>query len=102
MRNLKVGFTLGLAVAGLLAAADDLPKGDAVMDKYVEATGGKAAYSKLHTQVVNGTMEFKAMGLKGKMTIYMAEPDKHYSEIELAGIGKIQEGSNGDVAWTMS
>jgi outer membrane lipoprotein-sorting protein len=83
-------------------AADDLPKGDAILDKYVEATGGKAAYSKLHSQVVTGTTEFKAMGMKGKMTVYTAEPDKHYSEMELAGIGKIQEGSNGDVVWSYS
>jgi outer membrane lipoprotein-sorting protein len=32
----------------------------------------------------------------------MVEPDKHYSEMELPGIGKIQEGSDGSVAWTMS
>jgi len=102
MRSLKVRIVLGLALAGGLVAADDLPKGDAVLDKYIEVTGGKAAYSKLHTQIVNGTTEFKAMGLKGKMTVYMAEPDKHFSEMELAGIGKIQEGSNGNVAWTMS
>jgi hypothetical protein len=87
--------------AGALVAAD-LPKGEAVMDKYVEVTGGKAAYSKVHTQIVNGATEFKAMGLKGKMTAYMAEPDKHYMEMEMPGIGKIQDGSNGEVAWGLS
>ena len=102
MRSYQCRVALALAFAGALVAADDLPKGEAVLDKYVEVTGGKAAYSKIHSQIVSGTTEFKTMGLKGKMTAYMAEPDKHYTEIELAGIGKIQEGSNGDVAWGMS
>jgi hypothetical protein len=102
MRSLTVRFGFALAFAGALAAADELPKGAAILDKYVEVTGGKAAYSKLHTQIAIGTTEFKAMNLKGKLTVYTAEPDKHYTEIELAGIGKIQEGSNGDVAWGYS
>jgi hypothetical protein len=102
MRSFHKRFALALAFASALVAADDLPKGDAILDKYVEVTGGKAAYQKLHSQVVNGTTEFKAMGLKGKMTVYTAEPDKHYSEMELAGIGKIQEGSNGDIVWAYS
>src|ERR1035441_4565391 len=92
---------LGLAFAGVLAAAD-LPKGETLMDKYIEVTGGKAAYSKMHSQMMTGTMEFPAMGLKGKMTIYSAEPDKQYLEINLEGVGKITEGSSGDVAWANS
>src|SRR5215471_12607926 len=100
-RFLRINFAFVLAV-GALAAADDLPKGDALLDKYVEVTGGKAAYSKIHSTTTLGTMEFKAMGLKGKMTAYATEPDLHYTEISLEGIGKIQEGSNGQVAWGMS
>src|SRR5215471_17539903 len=99
--SLRVAAVLAFGSLAL-AAADELPKGEAVLDKYVEVTGGKAAYSKLHTETTSGTMEFKAMGLKGKMTAYAAEPDKRYTEIVIDGIGKIQEGSNGEVAWGMS
>jgi zinc protease len=102
MRSHQLRIGLALAFASAVLAADELPKGDTILDKYVEATGGKAAYSKLHNQVVNGTTEFKTMGMKGKMMVYTAEPDKHYTEIELGGIGKIQEGSNGDVVWSYS
>jgi outer membrane lipoprotein-sorting protein len=102
MRSSQLKFGLALAFASALVAADELPKGDTILDKYIEATGGKTAYSKLHSEIVNGTTEFKTMGLKGKMTVYMAEPDKAYSEIELGGVGKIQEGSNGDVVWSYS
>jgi len=100
-RSFRIGVVLAVA-AGALCAADDLPKGEAVLDRYIEVTGGKAAYSKLHSEITTGTMEFKAMGLKGKLTGYALEPDKRYTEIVLEGIGKIQEGSNGEVAWGMS
>ena len=97
--NLKIG--LALAFAGVLAAAD-LPKGETLLDKYIEVTGGKAAYSKIHSEMMTGTMEFPAMGLKGKLTAYTAEPDKQYFEVALEGVGKMQEGSNGEVAWANS
>ncbi len=98
--SLRIGFAL--ALAGVLASAADLPKGEAVLDKYIEATGGKAAYAKIHSDMSTGTMEFKAMGLKGKITTYAAEPDKKYSEVVLDGIGKMQEGVSGGVAWASS
>jgi len=100
-RKFGIGLMLTMA-AGALAPADDLPKGETVLDKFVEVTGGKAAYSKIHSEATTGTMEFKAMGLKGKLTAYAAEPDKRYSEIVIDGVGKIQEGSNGEIAWGMS
>jgi zinc protease len=99
-RTLRINLALALAVSALAAA--DLPKGEAVLDKYVVATGGKAAYDKIHNTTTTGTVEFKAMGLKGKMTAYAAEPNKHYTEISLEGIGKLQEGSNGEIAWATS
>jgi hypothetical protein len=99
-RSLRIGVALCFASA--LARAADLPKAETILDKYIEVTGGKASYAKLHTEITTGTIEFKAMGLKGKMTAYAAEPDKRYSEITLEGVGKIQEGSNGDVAWNLS
>lgn len=83
-----------------LLAADDLPKADAILDKFVEATGGKAAYEKVHTQVASGSMDIN--GMKGTMTLYKAEPNKVYTEIELQGIGEMQDGFNGAVAWSNS
>src|SRR5690349_19577519 len=100
IRTLQTGLVL--AFAGAMAFAADLPKGEALLDKYIEVTGGKAAYAKIHSDMTTGTMEFKAMGLKGKVTTYSAEPDKKYSEVVLAGLGKMQEGVNDGVAWSLS
>jgi outer membrane lipoprotein-sorting protein len=100
-RNLAVGAALVLSLA-LARAADDLPKAETILDKYIEATGGKAAYQKHHSEIQKGAIELAAMGLKGTVTTYRAEPDKSYSEIELAGLGRTREGSDGQIFWSLS
>jgi hypothetical protein len=87
---------------GALCAADDLPKAETLLDKYVEVTGGKAAYAKVHNDVSTGTMSMGAMGLSGKMIMYRQAPNKGVMDVTIEGIGKITEGSNGDVAWSMN
>jgi zinc protease len=97
---LFLSTTLVLGAAG--AVADDLPKGETILDKYVEVTGGKAAYAKIHTEVSTGTMTVPAMGIKGQVTAYQAEPNKQLVEVNIEGVGKVLEGTNGDVAWGLS
>jgi len=102
-RNMAVGAALLFAAAGPgLFAADDLPKGETILDKYIEVTGGKAAYEKRHNETTSGAMEFAANGIKGTITAWHAEPDKSYMELNITGVGKIQEGSDGKVAWALS
>jgi hypothetical protein len=101
-RNLWIGMAMAMAAAGALPAADDLPKAETILDKYIEVTGGKAAYAKVHSETSTGVMDFSAMGLKGKMVAYHAEPNYSLVEINLEGMGKILEGSNGEVAWTVN
>ena len=96
----RFAIVLSLVSSGArVLAADDLPKAETILDKYVEVTGGKAAYGKLHTTIATGSVEFAAMGMKGAMTVWAAEPDKVLAEIVFEGLGKFREGSNGEVAW---
>lgn len=99
--KLALGAALVLTCAGArLRAADALPKAETILDKYIEVTGGKAAYQKIHSEIDSGSMELR--GMNGTMTTYKLAPDKVYTEVEFQGIGKIQEGSNGTVAWQNS
>jgi hypothetical protein len=102
VRTLSFCAPLLFAAYAPLFAADELPKADTILDKYVEVTGGKAAYDKLHNEITTGTMEMSAMGIKGTITTYRAEPNKSYTEIDITGVGKVQEGYDGTVAWAMS
>jgi outer membrane lipoprotein-sorting protein len=99
-RIVAIGSAVVLSLT-LARAADDLPKAENILDKYVEATGGKAAYQKHHSTVSKGTFELAAMSLKGPITIYHAEPNKILSEIDLgSSIGKMRDGSDGTVYWS--
>jgi hypothetical protein len=96
---------LAILLGGLttaFAADEALPKAETILDRYVEVTGGKEAYQKRHTEIATGTVEFAAAGLKGTVTRYSAEPDKNYSTLEIEGVGKIEMGVTGGVAWEKS
>jgi len=90
------------ALAGILAVAQPLPKAETILDRYVEVTGGKAAYEKHTRQTMMGTISFPEQGLSGKLTRYAMAPDKEYSVVELGPLGKIESGFNNGVAWEKS
>jgi hypothetical protein len=97
--RLRIAAPALLVLATAAFAADDV-KPEAIMDKYIEATGGLAAYEKTKTQIITGTVE--VMGMSGTLTIYQAAPDKSYSLVDFsAGPGKFEEGVSGGVAWAM-
>jgi hypothetical protein len=98
----KLALTLVLAGLPLFSADEAIPKAETVLDHWVEATGGRAAWEKRHNLVQRGAIDFTGRGVKGSITIYEATPDKNLAVIELQGIGKIESGSNGDVAWENS
>ncbi len=91
-----------LLACGSPAFSADAPTPAAILDRFVEVTGGNAAYQKRRNEVVHGTIEFAAVGLKGTMVEYFEEPGKFYMAMDLAGIGKIESGLNGGVAWENS
>ena len=98
----KLALVLLLSSAPLFCADEALPKAETVLDRSIEVAGGKAAFEKRHNEVMHGSMEFTGRGVRGTMTVYQAEPDKNLAVIEIDGIGKIESGSNGDVAWENS
>lgn len=98
-----------IACSGVLAAlltaplaAQSLPAAASILDRYVQATGGKAAYERHTTEILTGTIEFPAQGLRGKLTRYSMSPDKEYSVVELDVLGKIESGVQSGVPWEKS
>ena len=85
-----------------IASGEEVPKAEVILDKYVEVTGGKAAYQKIQTQIATGSMEFVGKGIKATLTSYKTKPRNSYSAIEIEGIGKIESGTNGEAAWERS
>lgn len=76
-----------------------LPTIDQVLDKYVQAIGGKAAMLKTTSRLVKGPFEMQAAGLKGTAEIFAKAPDKTLVVFTIPGFGAIQQGYNGKIGW---
>jgi hypothetical protein len=98
-KTMKQLIVMMMSAAAVFAA--DLPKAEAVLDRYVEVTGGKAAYEKRKSEVTTATMEFVGMGIKGTMVSY-SKPGSSYSMMDLPGIGKMESGVTNGVSWEKS
>ncbi len=83
------------------SAGAKLPSARAVLDKYIEAFGGRDALLKHDSQHVKGKFELAAQGLKGDMEVWAAKPNRLSIKIELAGFGTIQSGFDGTIAWSV-
>ena len=99
MRLLKHAMLI-LAMLALVStsAVAELPKGEALMDKMAEASGGEKMTAIKSMKMV-GTMELTGMGVKGDMILLQKAPDKSKTEIMMHGIGTITQGFNGEVVW---
>jgi len=97
---LPIIFAICTGLAG--AAEEALPSGEAVMDRYIEATGGLDAYGKIYNSVFRGAFEIEQAGIKADLTIYQAMPNKIYTRLESDATGTIESGSNGGVFWERS
>lgn len=88
--------------AGWAAPDEPLPKADEILDKFVEVTGGKAAYENVRNEKWTGTFEFVGKGIKGTIASYRADPNKSVTNVALEGVGTMQDGTDGRTAWQNS
>jgi hypothetical protein len=95
-------FIVGLLGTAAAFAADPLPSAESILDRYIEVTGGKQAYQKRKSEISRGTIEYAALGVKGTYVRYAAEPDNYYSTLEIEGLGKVEMGVTGGIAWENS
>ena len=97
--------TLAFALLVCLSPAamgQGLPKGEELLDKYIEVTGGKAAYEKFKNRLTKGTVEIAGLGVKGSVTIAQAAPSLMVMEMNLEGLGKFTSGCDGTTVWELN
>lgn len=80
--------------------AAKLPTGDQVLDKYVQAIGGKAAVEKQTSRTQKGSFELPAFGASGTAEVYAKAPNKQALTINIAGFGVVQEVFDGKTGWS--
>jgi hypothetical protein len=79
--------------------ADGLPTADQIIEKYVQALGGKAAIEKLNSRSSKASFEIPAMGASGTVEAYEKAPNKTVAIITIPGFGVIREAYDGKVGW---
>ena len=91
-----------IVLVAFTAAAADLPKAEILLEKYIEATGGRANYEKRTSEYLAGTVEMPAAGVKGTLEGWSEAPNSLVMVMEIDNIGKMETGTNGVVAWENS
>src|SRR5947208_15454194 len=86
------------------AVSASLPTVDQVLDKYVQAIGGRDALDKVTTRVMKGSIELPATGdagsiVPGTTEIYMKAPNKRMLMVNIPGNGTDRRGYNGKAGW---
>ncbi len=79
-----------------------VPSAAEILDRHVEVTGGKAAYARIHNIYSRGTFAVLGSGIRGTLTTYEAEPGKSLSILDTPGSERVEEGTNGNIAWVLS
>jgi hypothetical protein len=81
------------------AGSGSTPTVDQVLDKYVQALGGKAAIEKMTTVVIKGKVDVPSTGETGSMEMYKKAPNKEMQMINTPSNGPSQRGFDGTVGW---
>lgn len=85
--------------AAPVTSAAPLPTADQIVDKCVQASGGKAAWQKLTSRVEKGTFEMDQMPGESTQEIYAKAPNKVLYVTDIPNFGVVQRAFNGTVGW---
>ncbi len=92
---------LAVLFTATLAIAADIPTGESIMERAAEKTGSKAALAKAKSVIMTGTVSVEGRNISGPVSVSQQE-GKTYTAIEFPGVGKVEEGYDGNVAWEMN
>ena len=91
-----------LAVANPASGATDAPSVDSVLEKFVKASGGKAALEKISSRTIKGKLESQMIPVGADWRFYAKSPDKQLVEVDIPGLGTSEDAFDGQVAWSKS
>ena len=72
----------------------------ALLARFIDATGGEEAWRSHTSSTYKGKFGISAMGMEGDMVVYAAAPNKVSIRIEMAGMGSMNQGYNGEAGWS--
>jgi hypothetical protein len=101
---------LALAVTGIgvtapaapARAEDGLPQAEVLIQKMIDATGGKAAYDNQQSLFIKGKVRVPKAKIVLMHTVWAQRPNKKYDLMEAPAFGKIESGCDGSTVWEIS
>lgn len=99
-----VVFAIAAALASVAAALQTSGQpvsltAEQIIEKSLEASGGRQAHERVTSMRIAGTFELPAVGATGKVELLAKAPNKRFSRTEVEGFGEIKQGFDGQVAW---
>jgi hypothetical protein len=79
-----------------------LPEARTIIDRHIEAVGGREAITAYSSSHVRGQFSMPATGISGPVQIFAARPNRSLMRMTMAGIGDLEEGFDGTVGWMLS
>lgn len=83
---------------GAQKPAAGTPTADQILDRYVTAIGGEAAWHKLNSRIAKGTIEIPAMSLSGTVESHEKAPSSMLVVVNLGG-ATFERGCDGTTSW---
>lgn len=100
---IAAGLTLAPVVEPTAAARQDaLPSGREIVARYVKAIGGERALAAVKSMRLRGRLEIPSQNLAGDLEVLTARPAKQVYRVTVPNIGRIENGYDGTVGWTVS
>lgn len=101
--GLLAGANPDLVVAQAAAepAAEALPDGRELVERHIEAIGGREAVLAQTESIVRGEFAMPAAGMSGELMVASRPPNERVVVIELPGIGEIRSGYRPELAWSI-
>ena len=89
---------LGIFLASVNASPGYSQTAKEIIEKMIEATGGRKALENIDDSTITGTIELIQEGYSGEITIYKKEPSKMRIDVELMGM-VITQAYDGNLVW---
>jgi hypothetical protein len=83
-------------------AGKALPSAEEIIERHIFESGGSSAYARLRTQKISGTLEFLSRNMEAHTEAWAARDGRFYQSVDIPGLGKQEEGSDGHVSWERS
>jgi hypothetical protein len=98
MKKTMILCFLGIFLVSVTVSPGYSQTADEIIQKMIEATGGKKALESINDSTLAGTIDLIQEGLSGALTVYKKEPSKMRVDVEVMGM-VITQAYDGKLAW---